>query len=112
MTTETAQRVIDIYNKARLKIAQVGVVPTDYVAEAFGVTRGEGLSMYHEARKILDDGHDFIEFRTLEPFSSTRKSLPELDFRDEDTIWVWVTKTSYVELTRDLVNRITEGFKA
>ena len=35
---------------------------------------------------------------------------PELDFRDPNTVWVWIAYNIQIELTRDTVVEIMEGF--
>ena len=36
---------------------------------------------------------------------------PELDYRDDSTVWIRVSKNTVVELSRNLVQQIMEGFE-
>ena len=36
---------------------------------------------------------------------------PVIDYRDSDTVWVWIADDLCVEMNRDLVERLMEGFK-
>lgn len=38
-------------------------------------------------------------------------SEPVVDFRDTETVWVWIYDDLCVELDRELVERLQEGFK-
>jgi len=36
---------------------------------------------------------------------------PEIDFRDDQTVWVWLADDLCVEMDRELVKRLHDGFK-
>jgi hypothetical protein len=54
---------------------------------------------------------------TLEPLNnqhllnSPYRFQPVLDFRDDGTVWVWLRTNLCVELDRELVDEIQNGFK-
>lgn len=55
---ESAQQVLALAERARLKIATNGEIPADWMARQYGVTRGEGLSMIVAASRLLSKKPD------------------------------------------------------
>lgn len=59
MTREEAQAILDIAEAERLRNATAGRIASDAVAEAFNVSRGEGLSLVTRARDLIEGREEF-----------------------------------------------------
>lgn len=56
MTIEEAREIVELAERARLRITQPGEIPADWVALRYLVSRGEAVSLIREAQDTIAHG--------------------------------------------------------